>query len=123
MDVDEFIVPLTSLQLSQLLDALLKTNVGSVTFIWKCYGTSGLWDIPNDRLMTECLIFRSNDQHPSNFIGKAIHKPEAITKCYIHEARHVPPYTMEIRWDFRINHYQYRGRKEALCKEPIRKVE
>jgi hypothetical protein len=111
--MDEFIVPLGHInQLRNVLDHFWDTNIGSLLMIWKTFGTSYIWDILPGTLLTEQLLLRMEDK-PN--LTKAIFKPEATDKAHIHGvSKHSPGYEQKTLYDIRINHYQFRGRKNAL---------
>lgn len=116
VDVDEYLVTENGkLSLYQLLDRAELSNIGSLQFLWKCYGTSNLWDIPKDRLMTELLMLRAeNPLVPTPQATKSLHRPEAVSYCEVHNANLWPGFRMQDISNIRINHYQLRGRKNAL---------
>lgn len=117
IDIDEYIVPLAGIHsFRSLLDTALKSDIGSFIIRWKCFGTSYIWEIPENRLMTETLVMRTDDHFHANSLGKCIHRPEAVTFCSVHYAALKPGYREESIWDMRINHYQMRGQKELLLK-------
>ncbi len=125
IDIDEFIVPPQGvLALHAFLDRTLQTNIGTLTFLWKWYGTSGVWNIPEGTLMTEALFMRTEDggDFYPNTLGKCLHRPEAVEFCDLHSARLKNGFRQQFIWDVRINHYVQRGMQETLkkrCKIPI----
>lgn len=125
IDSDEFIVPLPGVHaLHTFLDRALQTNIGTFTFLWKLYGTSGVWNIPEGTLMTEALFMRKEDggdYHP-NTLGKCLHCPEAVEFCYLHSARLKDGFRKQFIWDVRINHYVLRGLQETLQKRCAIKI-
>jgi len=118
IDIDEFIVPKQEVSsLHRLLDNATG-RVGTFSFLWRCFGTSEVWEVPKSSLLTEMLVQRSDDDFASNQIVKSIHRPESIAYCKLHIAHpkrgyisiFIPPEQVQI------NHYQLRGRKETLLK-------
>lgn len=117
IDLDEFIVPEHGIDHFQnFLKKEAKTKVGSYNFFWKCFGTSNHFDIPTDGLVTERLVMRALDHHSCNSLSKAFYRPEAVTSVWIHGGELHPHYKKAAGSEVRINHYQFRGRKEAFRK-------
>ena len=117
MDIDEFLVPREGIKSwLQMLYNAAQTDIGSLVFFWKYFGTSGVWDIPPGELVTEKLRLRTWQGLSTEAVGKSIHRPETVSRCSVHDAYHHAGYRNAIIWDTQINHYQLRGRKEALVK-------
>lgn len=116
LDIDEYLVPENGKQsLYHLLDEAELENIGSLQFPWKCYGSSYLWDIPKNFLMTELLMLRAEKPLvPNTHAIKSLHRPETVSFCEVHIARLWPGFRAENVSHIRINHYQLRGRKNAL---------
>ncbi len=119
VDADEYIVPIQGRDaLHALLDREANTDTGSLLFYWVIYGTSNVWKIPENKLMTEMLMLRADDNHPWHVLMKSIHKPKAVAECLVHEARLHKGYKQ--KWlhpsEFRINHYWTRNTQELLSK-------
>ena len=123
IDVDEFIVPLYGKEsLIYFLDDKAANNVGSVSFFWRCFGTSEIEDLKEGDLVTEKFIRRASDSHSWHTLTKCIHRPEAIGTCMVHHAENIVyPYTSEyISTDFfRINHYWFRSRNFTMEKRKM----
>ncbi len=122
-DVDEFIVPTQgatsfkkllkkyrTLPLRTQLKNLFQKkhpSIGSLRLRWLVFGTSNVWDIDSNELLTEKLYLRSSEDHLWNKNVKCIHRPEAIDSCYVHLASLHKNYKhkdIQIS-DFRIHHY------------------
>lgn len=117
IDVDEFIVPITTSNLVKFLKDY--DECGALVVNWSCYGPSHYWDIPPNKLMIECLTRKMPDNHVHNLVVKSIIQPNfVLTTKSPHEFVLVPtlcsvdankvPYKM---WEtlthskIKINHY------------------
>jgi hypothetical protein len=118
IDVDEFIVPLYGKEsLIYFLDDKAANNVGSVSFFWRCFGTSEIDDLKEGDLVTEKFIRRAANSHNWHSLTKCIHRPEAIGTCMVHHAENfVSPYISQkiTTQMFRINHYWFRSRNFTM---------
>jgi hypothetical protein len=119
IDIDEF---LFSLEEKEGIIKILENtpcDVGYVSFFWKCFGTSNLWEIPPKRLVTELLVLRGMDNIHTNQHKKSILRPEAVSYTLVHESFLKDGYK-NIMIDpnkARVNHYLGRGRKEVIEKQ------
>jgi hypothetical protein len=116
IDVDEFIVPLKGLESLRALLDYAPPQLGGLTLPWRCFGTSEVWDIPKGKLMTEMLTHRAKDIIPAHRLTKTIHRPEALEFCHVHDGTRKEGYYKFDLKNIRINHYQFRGRKNTLEK-------
>jgi hypothetical protein len=120
LDIDEYIVPVLKDGefLTSLLNQEYSTHTGSLVIHWQIFGTSGIWEIPSNKLMTELLVWRAEDHHPWHQLTKCIHRPEAIADCTVHSASLKPGYVAkDLNPSFiRINHYWSRDEKCYLNK-------
>ena len=128
IDIDEYIVPVKSKEsFWTLLDKVKKYKnekskrhnmIGSLKIPWVWYGTSGVWEIPPGKLLTESLYMRASKDFYWHFYHKSIYRPEAVSDCGIHDAelkkgycaKKVPP------GHIRTNHYWARDEKSFLKK-------
>lgn len=120
IDIDEFIVPVKGVKsLYSLLDKAEKKKKGTVCLHWRVFGTSEVEDLAENELLTEKLVYRSEDTHPWNQLVKSIHRPEAIDFCLVHVAEKlmlhfgaitIPPDQV------RIHHYWTRTERFCLNK-------
>ena len=126
IDIDEFIVPVKSKEsFHALLKKLLQypdekkgKYIGSLKMSWIVYGTSGVWEIPTGKLMTESLYMRALKDYKTHYLTKCLHRPEAVADCCVHDAKlkkgyiekKVPPGYI------RINHYWARDEKSFFMK-------
>ncbi len=120
IDVDEFIIPVDSSDIPSYLSQFdERPEIGGIQINWQLYGTSGLADIPQGKLLTECLTRKA----PSYFIAnegvdntryKSIVRPEAVNFYEVHYAIYKEGFTFYPPLDplhpiqidhIRINHY------------------
>ena len=79
IDIDEFIVPLEE---DNLVDVLADyEDVGGVSLNWIMFGTSGIKQIPDDKLVIESLTRRAQTDEPTNHYVKTISRAERIRRC------------------------------------------
>jgi len=82
IDIDEFIVPKKVDTIKELLQQY--EGYYGVSIRWQKFGTSGIWEIPADRLTIECLIKKSPPDHPDNFT-KCIVQPKLLPSNFFDE--------------------------------------
>lgn len=82
IDIDEFIVPTDTTDLRVFLKDFEKHP--AILLNWQFYGTSGYDDIPKDKLMTECLIYKLPTYHGLNGGVKCIVQPGYIKEMTVH---------------------------------------
>lgn len=88
IDADEFIVPLQTSYLMDVLDDY--EDYGGVYINWQLFGTSGYKTIPQGVLMIEALTFGLPQPQP---LGKSIVRPERVSWCCnAHVHLYHPPY-------------------------------
>ncbi len=119
LDIDEYIVPTQGKDsLFALLNREARTDTGSLVLNWMIYGTSDVWKIPENKLLTETLTMRADDKHPWHALTKCLHKPQAVADCLVHEAHLKKGYKRKFLnpTDFRINHYWTRDMQECINK-------
>jgi hypothetical protein len=118
IDIDEYLFPHYGVE---SLHTLLKTtdpDVGTLTFKWRCFGTSYFKRLPPHSLMVELLSMRALDSVAENTHHKCIHRPEAVLYTLVHEADLKSGYrvvNIDPR-DIRINHYFLRDRESCIEK-------
>lgn len=76
LDLDEFIVPLTTDNIATFLKPY--DGFGGLVVHWQLFGTSGVDQVPADRLMIEMLTMKANDTYGENAFVKTILHPEAV---------------------------------------------
>jgi len=76
IDTDEFIVPISIYSILEYLQQ--HEHIPAFFLWWRVYGTSGVWDIPPNRLMIELLVKRFPSEHYRNQQGKVIIRPEEV---------------------------------------------
>ena len=125
IDLDEFIVPLHQNDLPSFLEEY--ESEAGVLINWQNFGTSGIWDIPSDKLMIEVLTKKAKENSSYNYPVKSIVRPERVNiagKCWCpHTWDYVSGYGWTLpnhkRWTFeaidvskaRINHYVHRSER------------
>jgi len=115
LDTDEFINTKNDKSgLKKILNKYENTNVALVTFKWRCFGTGELWDIPKGALLTELIYKRAADDYRSHKLTKDFVRPEVSIFPRCHGSSLEKGYTSKNYDKIQINHYQYRGRKEAI---------
>ncbi len=116
IDTDEFIVPMHS---ESLIPFLRKhEHDAGLSIYWQVYGTSGVYDIPFNKLMIELLTLKAFPDDYINLTTKVIVKPEYLNYfansphwCYyLHQGRSYQCSNTEMR----INHYINRTCKFLL---------
>jgi hypothetical protein len=127
IDVDEFVVPVQGVaSFRSFLRGLDKKRIGNVKMTWRNFGTSDVWDLNPGELLVEKLVKRGADEHPWNQCFKAMHRPEAVALCHIHDAPklqnkfrryHVSPD------ELRVQHYWSRTAKCCAEKRGLKKPE
>lgn len=76
IDSDEFILPV---QEDNLVTFLSKyKSVGGVIANWQLFGTSGVEEVPADKLMIEVLINKAPTEHDENRFVKSIVQPHRV---------------------------------------------
>ncbi len=106
IDVDEFILPITSYKINDLLDKY-EAYPGLLIY-WQLYGTSNLPMLPQDKLMIESLTKTTHHEYRSDHY-KSIIKPDLFEAFYwyVHSFRFKSgQYGIVIDLsEARINHY------------------
>lgn len=75
IDVDEFIVPVTELDIPSILKKY-ENQFPGVEVRWRLYGTSGYHDIPPNKLLIEIMNKKSFPEVSHNTVTKCIVRPE-----------------------------------------------
>lgn len=134
VDTDEFIVPHKH---NSLVEALKPyEGIGGIVVNWNCYGTSDVWDIPENKLMIETLTRRMSLNDPMNFYTKMIVEPEAVNRILNPHYAKMKKGKRLVHTDFSpldhpishsysfitVNHY-YTRTKKYLIEEKIKKKE
>lgn len=117
IDIDEFIVPVKGVKsLYALLDLAEKNKKGTVSMMWRVFGTSNVKELKPGELLTEKLTWRAADNHPWNQLFKSIHRPEGVDFCLVHAAKKLKPGfgSRTLKTDqVRVHHYW--ARTEDFC--------
>lgn len=121
IDTDEFIVLHNSLNLKTFLKPYeKKKEFGGVVLNWQMFGTSGYYQIPEDKFMIECLTWKAPSTYASCQNQKSIVKVDSCASYEIHYANykagryHVKPYDSGDGYGIKqaqINHYWTRDEK------------
>lgn len=100
-DIDEYLVPTKDLKnfrkmlksasrpnLKKFLKNPFKINrsLGCLKIHWLLFGTSRVWDLEPNQLLTDTLTFRAQDNYIGHVNTKCLYRPEAIDTCLIHNA-------------------------------------
>ena len=101
IDVDEFIVPVTSNNLCEFLDSY-KSYAG-VEISWQNYGTSFLDEIPENKTMLEMLIYKAPKNSKRNANCKSICQPRYVKKLGIHTNEYLRNRLKGVTFPFRTN--------------------
>ncbi len=132
IDADEFILPLSSVDIKEKLETALSTpNVGGIAVNWACFGSSGHIEKP-DGLVIENYLHRANDDFEKNTRIKSIVNPRRVA---FYEHAHFPVYksgyyavnfsmekvngAISAAPDYtvaRINHYMTKSKEEFVAK-------
>lgn len=123
IDIDEFILPTESADLTTFLKDY--EPFAAVVINWLNYGTSWVQDLPTDQLMIEVLTLRAEEQTEWNSQVKSIVRPECIDTSsqawtphlwkYLPGKQAVAPNKQSFFWGridvskIRINHYVHRS--------------
>lgn len=125
IDTDEFLFCENGALLTNFLKAYKKFAAVGVN--WQMFGTSGVWEIPDNGLMIELLNHCAYVNHAKNFHVKSIVQPKYVKGCQnphffnyvqgkfavdVEKRKILGPYTKSVAIDkIRINHYWSRNEK------------
>lgn len=117
IDLDEYIVPAKGVaSFHALLKRAEKKKRGSVKMFWRVFGTSHVYDLGQEELLTERLTYRNEDEHEWNRLTKSIHRPEAVKFCMVHEAESLQPgYKFQTLSPDKVRIQHYWARTEKFC--------
>lgn len=79
LDIDEFLFPTVGDHLGTFLKEYEK--YGGVGVNWQLFGTSGIAQIPKDKLLIGTLLLKAPEQYHENLNMKSIVRPEAVASC------------------------------------------
>jgi glycosyl transferase family 92 len=82
IDADEFLTPISSTNIPDILkdyDAF-----AAVSFNWKIFGHSGLFDLPPQKLLIESLVMTAPLERGTHLGIKSIVKPAYVENCNAH---------------------------------------
>lgn len=124
IDTDEFLFCPDGSKLTSFLKNF--KEYGGVGANWIVYGTSNVYDIPEDKKMTDLLVFRAIDIHEKHLHVKSIVQPKLVRQCQNphffnfknkaftvteNKVRFDGPFSPTVSVDkIRINHYWSRDR-------------
>lgn len=104
IDVDEFLTPIST---NRVPDILKEYEVfGGVSFNWKIFGHSGLFELPPGKLMIESLVMTAPYDRPTHLGVKSIVRPERV------ESSHHPHYV-----HYKEGFYHVNSNKEACIND------
>ena len=134
IDLDEFLVPLEHSNLVSFLEEY--ESEAGVLINWQNFGTSGISEVPDGKLMVEVLTQKAQEKSFYNRDVKSIVRPEKVDLTVKFGAPHIWHYTSSAdkwilpdhsRWKLgkvdiskiRINHYVHRTERYFYeCKIP-----
>lgn len=79
LDVDEFLFPSSKESLPAFLQDY--SDASGILVNWQVYGTGHVAQIPEGGLITETLLYRSDEQNIMNTYCKSIVRPERVKYC------------------------------------------
>ena len=120
IDIDEFIVPIHhELGLLNMLKEFEKIpDCGGITLYWLMFGTSHIYDVEEGKILTESLLYRSDQYFPANDAVKTICRPECVKDCSVHTCVYHPPfkdYTLK-----KDHFFNYGPQEGAIAIDPVR---
>ncbi|MCH9610398.1 MAG: hypothetical protein S4CHLAM81_12990 [Chlamydiales bacterium] len=83
IDIDEFLLPKQHDSLPQMLKQY--EHCWGVSIRWQKFGTSYIWELPKDKLMTQVLIWKAEADYEDNFIRKSIVQPKKLPAEFFDE--------------------------------------
>lgn len=84
IDIDEFIAPVHEDNLVEFLNRF--KSYGALAINWQIYGTSNFYELPENELVTEKLIWKAPENFPKNEYIKYIAQPKYVKT--IHDPHH-----------------------------------
>lgn len=78
IDIDEYLVPMRNSNIRNLMHRYRKFE--SVSFQWLCFGTSGIYQVPQGQML-KMLIHRAKVDYILNGYFKTFVKPDACIDC------------------------------------------
>ncbi len=79
LDTDEFLFPMNTDSLVTFLKRYEK--YGGLCVNWQMFGSSGIWQIPSDKLLIEMLTLGAEKHDSDNLNVKTIARPECVAYC------------------------------------------
>lgn len=92
LDSDEFLFPVKGKNLVEFLKEYEEDWIASLWVFWQCYGTSFVDEIPKNKLLTQVLLMKSEQNYAHNKYGKSILRPERCFPAGLHFTRPNPGY-------------------------------
>lgn len=89
VDIDEFIVPKDRPNLPAFLKEY--EQYAAVVIQWQVFGTSGYYDLPPGKLLTEALTFKLPVMHDRNMFVKSIVRPGIVLEMTEHYPTNIRP--------------------------------
>lgn len=90
IDIDEFIVPVKAKNLTKLLKNY--EGAGGVQFFWQFFGTSYVYEIPEDKTLIETLVMKAPKDYIGNYNFKTICQPKTVKQFHVHGAEYHHPW-------------------------------
>lgn len=82
IDIDEFIVPVHTNNLQELLKNY--SSAGGLQIFWQFFGTSGIKKIPDNMTLIESLTWKAPKDDALNYNFKTIVQPRAVSEYKVH---------------------------------------
>jgi len=79
IDIDEFLTPISAKNIPEILKDY--QEFAGVGFNWKIFGHSGLYDLPEDKLLIESLVMTAPIDRSTQLGVKSIVRPEYVLDC------------------------------------------
>jgi Glycosyltransferase family 92 len=132
IDIDEYIVPRYTNSLKEFLIPYNQMRgIGGVLINWQMFRTSDVWEIPDGKLMIECLTRKASRSYYAHRSHKSIVKPRCCKSTAVHDGHFIegwkPVQSLHCGiWPFvdeiQINHYWLRSEKFLREVKAIRRA-
>lgn len=90
LDVDEFLFPVEKSNLIEFLKEYEREDIAALYVFWQCYGSTNVYQVPANKLMTNLLIMKAHEQYWLNKWGKSIIRPQKVSGISIHVPNVLP---------------------------------
>ncbi len=90
LDLDEFLYCPDGRDIKTFLKDYNNDLIGAIYVFWQTYGTSNVAEIPKNKLITETLIMKADEQYEHNKYGKSIVKTNKCKMIGLHVHNTIP---------------------------------